>query len=303
MEDILKRIPYSERGIPAVVAEPYLKVSDEFLQLEGLCFDREDNLVFCDVFQGGIYRVKKGTKDVERILSLPGKNPSAVKLGPDGRLYIACLGDFKSTGSLLAYDPDTQKLDQIIGPEEGFVIDDLCFRSDGSFYFSNFIGGGTNRVGGIYHAGPRGKIIRPVCRNLAVPNGLVLTPDERGLWITEMGASQLHFLELLDDGVSIADYGDLIPYRFSGLNGPDSCSVDSEGNLYVAMYQQGRVLIFSPQGVPVEQVLLPGSWNGEFLRSTHPKIVPGTDQLLICSNDYTNGKGAAIFSAKALARG
>jgi lactonase len=33
---------------------------------------------------------------------------------------------------------------------------------------------------------------------------------------------------------------------------------DSDGNLYVAMYGQGRVLVFNKNGIPMGQVLLPG---------------------------------------------
>src|SRR3954466_5946307 len=42
-------IPPSERGLQTVVAEPWFKVSDEGLVLEGPAFDREGNLLFCDV--------------------------------------------------------------------------------------------------------------------------------------------------------------------------------------------------------------------------------------------------------------
>lgn len=307
MADILRRIPYSEKDIPAQVAEPYLKVSDGFLQLEGLCFDREENLVFCDVYQGGIYRVKKGAETVETLLTLPGENPSSVKLGPDGALYISCLGDFRSTGSLKRFDPESGEVSDVVPASAGYVIDDICFRRDGRLYFSDFKGGATDRIGGIYlvdtevDTGDGEPLINRLCGFLGVPNGLSLSTDERGIWVTEMAANQLHFIELEEDGITVPPFGDLLPYRFSGLNGPDSCSVDSEGNLYVAMYQQGRVLVFSPAGIPVKQIILPDSWDGHNLRSTHPRIIPGTKTLLICTNDYDGGNGSWIFRADALA--
>lgn len=305
MDDIYARIPYSERAIPVEVARPYLKVSDSFLQLEGLCFDRENNLFFCDVYQGGIYRVKKETEEVERLISLPGANPSSVKPGPDGSLYISCLGDFKSTGSLKRFDLQTNEVTDLIPSSSGYVIDDICFRRDGRLYFSDFKGGATSRIGGIYLFDPREGIrsIKRLLGFLGVPNGLALSPDEKGIWVTEMASNQLHYTELEEDGLTIPPFGDLLPYRFTGLNGPDSCSVDKAGNLYVAMYQQGRVLIFSPEGIPVKQVLIPESWNGRNLRTTHPRIIPGTKRLLICTNDYDRGYGAQIFEAESLADG
>src|SRR3954467_12202144 len=44
-------IPPSERGLQTVVAEPWFKVSDEGLVLEGPAFDREGNLLFCGFCQ------------------------------------------------------------------------------------------------------------------------------------------------------------------------------------------------------------------------------------------------------------
>ena len=301
MSDVLSRVPFHERGIPYEVAKPWLKVSSGFLQLEGLCFDPQGDLYFCDVFKGGIHRVRKGSTQVETLLTLRDAYPAAVKLGPDGRLYIGCLGDFERTGSLVAFDVASGKVETIIGPERGYVIDDLCFRKDGSFYFSNFIGGATERTGGIFLSSPEGKSIVPVCQNMGIPNGLALTPDQRGLWVTEMGAGTLHFLELEPDGVIISHYGDLTPYHFTGLNGPDSCCVDRDGNLYVAMYMQGRVLVFSPAGFPVKQIIIPEAAQGHMLRSTHPRIAPGTRDLYICTNDGPEGEGAAIYRAEALA--
>ena len=40
----------SENELQTVTAEPWLKISDEGLQLEGLIFDREHNLFLFEVF-------------------------------------------------------------------------------------------------------------------------------------------------------------------------------------------------------------------------------------------------------------
>jgi hypothetical protein len=50
-------IPPSERTLQAVVAEPWFKVSDDGLVLEGPAFDRDGGLLFCDVSGGRVLRV------------------------------------------------------------------------------------------------------------------------------------------------------------------------------------------------------------------------------------------------------
>ena len=77
---------------------------------------------------------------------------------------------------------------------------------------------------------------------------------------------------------------------------------DSDGNLYVAMYQQGRVLVFNKNGMPIGQILLPGRDEGHNLRSTSIAIKPGTNELYIVTNDWKAGQGTTIFQSKALAK-
>jgi lactonase len=47
-------IPPSERGLQTLVAEPWFKVSDKPMILEGPCFDRGGNLLFSDVSGGPV---------------------------------------------------------------------------------------------------------------------------------------------------------------------------------------------------------------------------------------------------------
>ena len=39
--------------------------------------------------------------------------------------------------------------------------------------------------------------------------------------------------------------------------------IDSDDNLYVAMYGQGRVLVFNKRGYPIGQILMPGRDEGK----------------------------------------
>lgn len=44
--------------------------------------------------------------------------------------------------------------------------------------------------------------------------------------------------------------------------------VDGKGNVYVAIYGQGRVLVFNNKGIPIGQILLPEREKGLNLLST-----------------------------------
>ena len=140
--------------------------------------------------------------------------------------------------------------------------------------------------------------------NLAAANGATLSKDEKILWVTEINANRLHHVRLQEDGIHFVPNGATIPYYFTGFHGPDSCCIDSDDNLYVAMSKQGRVLVFNKNGFPIGQVLIPGRETGNLINTTHPAFIPGTDQLIICTSDGPNGtKGAWIYIARGFTTG
>src|SRR5271166_7208792 len=55
-------IPPSEKGLQTITAEPWFKVSDKGIQLEGPSFDRDGNLLFVEVFGGRVFRLTPDMK-------------------------------------------------------------------------------------------------------------------------------------------------------------------------------------------------------------------------------------------------
>jgi lactonase len=90
--------------------------------------------------------------------------------------------------------------------------------------------------------------------------------------------------------------------HFSGHMGPDSAMIDADDNLYVAMYGQGKVFVFNKEGNMIGQILIPGREKGHMLRTTSMAIIPGTNELLISTNDIDNKGGSWIYSAKAFGK-
>ncbi|MCM3024853.1 SMP-30/gluconolactonase/LRE family protein [Heyndrickxia ginsengihumi] len=300
-----KEVPIlaEEKNLQTITAEPWLKISDKGMQLEGLCFDRESNLFLLEVFGGQVFKVTLPKKEITTIVGANNLNLAALKIHKDGRLFLCALGDFESKGGIFSIQPDGSNMEVIIPDSAGYCVDDLVFDSKGGFYFTDFRGHSSNPVGGVYYVSPDFQTITPILQNMAGPNGVALSVDERRLWVAETNANRLHHVELMEDGVTIPPFGASVPYHFTGLLGLDSCCIDSDDNLYVAMYEQGRVLIFNKKGYPIGQILIPGREYGHMLRSTHPAFIPGTDQLIICSNDGDGGEGSWLYTAKGFAKG
>ncbi len=241
-------VPPSEKTLQTVVAEPYFKVSDKGLQLEGASFDRNGNLLFVEVFGGRVFSLSPDKK-LTTVVQENKLGSAGLGIHKDGRIFIAGLGNFKDTGSVVAVNPDGSNMQTIVSPDKGFLVDDLVFDAKGGFYFTDFRGTSTEPIGGVYYVSPDFKTVTPILPHLAVANGVALSPDGKTLWVTEFSKGLLHRVEL-SDATTIAPFGTAITYQFTGPS-PDSMRVDTDGNLYVAIYSQGRVLVFNKNGMPI----------------------------------------------------
>jgi lactonase len=293
-------IPPSERSLQTVVAEHWFKVSDERTVLEGPAFERNGNLIFCDVSGGRVLRLTPD-KRLSTVIRLNDVAPGGIAIHKDGRMFIAAMNLVKGTGLIVALKPDGTGMQTVVPATAGYMPNDLVFDAHGGLYFSDFRGISTEPKGGAYYVSPDLKTITPVLQHLAMANGIALSPEGKELWITEFSRNLLHRVELAGP-TEITPIGTAITYHFTGP-APDSMRADGDGNLYVAMYGQGRVLVFNKNGIPIGQVLLPGRDEGHNLESTNMAIKPETNDLYIVTNDGSGGQGATIFHAKTFAKG
>jgi len=292
-------IPPSERALQTVSATPWFKVSTEGLILEGAIFDQSGNLYICDVSGRRVLRLTPDRR-VSTVVTLDRLSPGGLAFHRDGRLFIAALDIPNKAGAIMAVNPDGSGLQPIIPPEAGYMPNDLAFDAAGGFYFTDFKGTATDPTGGVYYVAPDLGTITPVLPRLAMAKGVTLSPDGKALWATEFGRNLLHRIELADATI-IAPIGSAVAYHFTGP-APDSMRADADGNIYVAIYGQGRVLVFNRNGIPIGQVLLPGRNQGHNLQSTSMAIRPGTRDLYAVTSDGSGGQGATIFRAKVFGR-
>lgn len=61
------------------------------------------------------------------------------------------------------------------------------------------------------------------------------------LWVTETNGNRLNRIKLRCK-TTVPPCGAHVPYRFTGCNGPDSCCIDDDDNLYVAVAESGRCI-------------------------------------------------------------
>ncbi|MDR1028449.1 MAG: SMP-30/gluconolactonase/LRE family protein [Clostridiales Family XIII bacterium] len=290
--------------IETIIAEPWYKI-DDFWQLEGLIADREGRyLYFVDVFGGGVHRIELATKQYSRVYGPADFEIGSVKIHKDGRLFLCAMGNASGVkGGVYAIQPDGGDFETIVDPSEGFVVDDIVFDSQGGFYFTDFKGFATQNEGGVYYVPPEYNRVIRILGNMAIPNGIALRTDGSALWITESCYNRILHVYLAEDGASVPPSGATVACTLSGNLGPDSCCVDSDDNLYVAIYGQGRFLVLNRNGFPIGEVRLPEADDGKMLRTTSIAFAKDSDRMFLCSNDGPGGIGSCIYSARGYAKG
>jgi lactonase len=286
-------IPPAEHGLQTITAEYFYQIhTDKPKHVEGLCFDRNGDLYFTSHYEGRALKLDMKTRQTVPVFEMSGQMPTAVKIHKDGRLFICCVGKTEK-GGIYILKPDGTVLEKLA---HGYDVDDLVFDSKGGFYFTDLSGSARNLCGGVYYVTPDMKNILPFAAGLASPNGVALSTDESILWVTEISTGRLHRI-MLHGGLSS------VVYTFIGSVGPDSCEIDADDNLYVALYGQGRFMVFNKFGFPIGQVLLPNRDKGNNLFATHSAVAPGTHELYLCSADDFGDEGSWIFRAGAFGQG
>lgn len=171
----------------------------------GLLFDREGRLVMCEPVKRSVSRIEADGKRTVLAEQFEGKKfnqPNDLTIDSQGRIFFSdpCYGD-RSTMELV----DAQ----------------------------------DRKVEGVYRIDPDGRITRVITHEVDRPNGLIVTPDDKYLFVADNnndtvgGARKLWRFELRADGS--VDYGSQrLIHDWRQTRGPDGMKLDSKGRLFVA---------------------------------------------------------------------
>ena len=133
----------------------------------------------------------------------------------------------------------------------------LLQSANGGFYFSD--PGDSSRenlIGTVHYVDKAGKT-HLVDKGLAFPNGIVLSPDGKKLYLAESQYNRVFVYEVKGPG-KVGErklFADL-PKHESGdymQAQPDGMCLDATGNLYVAHYGMKKVEVLSPSGKLIRQ--------------------------------------------------
>ena len=231
------------------------KLAGGFKFTEGPAVDAKGNVFFTDQPNNKIHKWSTDGK-LSVFHESPGR-ANGLYFDKKGNL-IACADlnnelwsiDMKGRVKVLVKGYKGKKLN---GPN------DLWIRKNGGIYFTDpfyrrpYWNRGPMEQDGkhVYYLKPDGKTLIRVTHDLVTPNGIIGTPDNRLLYVADLGDKKTYVYNINEDGT-------LSNKKLFCKMGSDGMTIDNEGNIYLT----GRgVTVFNPAGEKIEHIDVPAGWT------------------------------------------
>ena len=250
------------------------RLADSFL--EGPVFDTKGNLYVTDIPFGRVFRIDpKGEWDL--VAQWDGE-PNGMKFLSETELLVT---DYKN--GLMRLNIQTGQVKAFLerrNSESFKGVNDLVLDARGNVYFTDQGQTGMHDPSGrVYRLSPDGKLDL-LLNNVPSPNGIVLSPDERFLFVAATRGNSVWRMPLLSDG-SVSKVGQF--FTSYGPSGPDGLAMVESGRLLVANPGLAYVWVLSHWAEP-EEIL-----TGPKGASLTNMAFGGKDRKTLYCTDSSNG--------------
>ncbi|HVU87260.1 MAG TPA: SMP-30/gluconolactonase/LRE family protein [Pirellulales bacterium] len=236
---------------------PAKEIAGTFKFTEGPATDKNGVVYFTDVPAAKVYKIEPDNTAVVVREESHGANGLMFNAAGD---LVGCQKNGIVVWSL------TKKEEHVLASEfDGKPLNrpnDLVIDNTGGVYFTDPIfaldGKSNQPVSGVFYVTADGKLTRLI-DNIVGPNGIILSPDEKTLYVITFLREQQWAYPVL--GPRKLGPGKVFctveqPAGKKG-GGGDGCAVDSRGNLYIAAAT--GVQVFDPQGKLLGTIKVPKS--------------------------------------------
>lgn len=219
------------------------RLADSFL--EGPVFDEQGNLYVTDIPFGRVFCINpQGEWDL--VAQWDGE-PNGMKFLNAGQLLVT---DYKN--GLVVLDVQSGQVRPYLerrNSERFKGLNDLVFDSKGNLYFTDQGQTGLHDpTGRVYRLTPDGRLDM-LLSNVPSPNGIVLSNDERFLFVAATRGNCVWRMPLLADG-NVSKAGQF--FTSYGPSGPDGMAMDERGRLLVANPGLAYIWVLGPRAEPEE---------------------------------------------------
>jgi gluconolactonase len=237
---------------PAIVgigpAGPVQKLHTGFAFVEGPAADRAGNLYFSDIPEK-IMKLDAGGK--LSVFREKSNNANGLMVNAKGEIVACEMG----SGQIAAYSPDGRERRVLAAEYQGKRFNapnDLVIDKQGGVYFTDPHFRAPmplpQTVRSVYYLSADGKVSRLFEKDLPAPNGVILSPDEKTLYVIPSQSAEMMAYPVQSPGrVGEGRVYCKLKQRTGQTNGGgDGLTIDTKGNLYITSAL--GVQVFDPAG-------------------------------------------------------
>jgi gluconolactonase len=217
---------------------------------EGPAFDAKGNLWFVELKGEGIAKYASG--QLERFRT--EGSPNGIVIDAQDRIWFCDAGK----KAIRRFDPENQQIETVVekvGEETLNKPNDLAFDPLGNLVFT-CPGDSRQEPSGYVCVLQKNGTVKKITTEKYFPNGLAFSEDGKTLVIAETYQHRLWKGEW--DAETCEWTKAKVWADLEGGVGPDGMAFDTEGNLYVAVFGTGKLVVISPAGKIIEAINLPG---------------------------------------------
>jgi gluconolactonase len=141
-------------------------------------------------------------------------------------------------------------------------LNDLAIDQKGGVYFTDDHGIPADGIKpALYYLNPNGQV-KKIAEDFAFPNGVVLSPDEKTLYVDDTQGDSIRVFDIKPDGSAVNErtfvtITEGLRKSDTGVmaSGADGLTIDAAGRLYVAA--NSGVQVYSPQGNHLGTIPIP----------------------------------------------
>jgi lactonase len=275
-----------------------LPQGSEPVLFEGGAFSPEGNFVFANVLakagQPKLISLDPATKKWKSIHTDKDGTYTSTQFDAAGNLWVT---DF--AGKIDEMKPDGSDFHTTYSGKFAEASDDITFDRQGNMFVTNTDGTPFKPTGEVALFDPQGQNPKTFLGGLAAPNGISFTPDYSRLWVSEYQGQRELLLTPSKDHQSLAE-AQVGMHGSPGIGHWDSNLVDSAGNIYQCVNEDGEVLVWNEHGELQETVKIKQNLGAPEMSATNLAIKPGTKTVYV----VVGGKaGGFVYTFPALAKG
>jgi gluconolactonase len=204
-------------------------------------------------------------------LRAPANAANGMTMDRNGRLVVCEQGSFLEPAAITRMDRRTGAIETVVDAAAGLPLaspNDVVVARDGAIWFTDpgygFLQGFRPEPAAadvVYRYDPVARRLDVVADGFDKPNGLVFSPAEDVLYVSDNGAPQ----QLLAFDVDGARLTRRRVFAAGTPGHPDGLAVDSAGHVFASA--AGGIHVFSPTGEKLAEIDLPGAVNFAFGRA------------------------------------